>query len=169
MASVADLMRNINLYIAGTQYAGKISSVTPPDLAINVEEYRGGGMDIPIPIDRGMEMMTSEIVLNAYDKELLGTWGVRVGASTEFTIKAALEAYDGDTTGVVITMRGRVTNISRAPFEGQGETPEMTLMLGLSYYKEQIGADVVVEIDALNFKRIVNGVDHLAEVRAAIQ
>ena len=168
MASVANLVRNINLYIDGTQYAGQLSSVTPPDLALVIDEYRGGGMDMPIPVDRGMEMMSAELVLRSYDANAINKFGIKNSAVVNYTVKAALEDTAGVVVPVVMEMRGRITNVSRSPFEGQGEVPETTISLGLTYYKETINSVDEIEIDPVNFKRVISGVDQLADIRAAV-
>ncbi len=45
------ILRNFNVFVDGRGYAGKIDEITLPKLTIKTEEYRAGGMDIPINID----------------------------------------------------------------------------------------------------------------------
>ena len=168
MASVAALVRNINLYVDGASYAGKLAAFQPPDLNIIVHEYRAGGMDGSVALDKGLEPLKATFTLHAYDPDFLSNWGVAAGDVSEFHVKAALEGYEGDVSPVWFTMRGRVTSMRRKMFEGAIEKPEVTIELHCSYYKEVIGGFSRIEIDILNHVRIINGVDRLARVRAAM-
>ena len=45
--TVIRLLKNINLFIDGRGYAGKVDEFDPPKLTIKTEEFRAGGMDAP--------------------------------------------------------------------------------------------------------------------------
>lgn len=50
-----DILKNFNLFVDGRGYAGNVSEYTPPNLAVQTEDHRAGGMDAPIALDMGME------------------------------------------------------------------------------------------------------------------
>ncbi len=68
------ILRNFNVFVDGRGYAGKIEEITLPKLTIKTEEYRAGGMDIPISIDMGMEKL--EAVLLNMIQNSLGSLGL---------------------------------------------------------------------------------------------
>src|SRR5918994_7664559 len=106
-----DVRKNFNLYVDGRGYAGDVDEFNAPKLTLQTEEFRAGGMDVPIDITMGMEKMTCDFSLKAYDKDVLALFGVKEGGTVPITIREALESYDGTVTPVVRTMRGKFTEI----------------------------------------------------------
>lgn len=162
-----DILKNMNLYVDGRGYAGKIDDYTPPDLSLVIEDYRAGGMDTSVPIDMGMEPLKASFNLGSYDRDVLALFGVAEGNKVPFTARGALESYDGTVTAVVHTMRGRITKIGRGTWT-PGTKPQMNVEIALDYYKETHGSITVHEIDVENMIRVVNGVDRLKQIRQAI-
>ncbi len=162
-----DILKYLNLIVDGKGYAGKIEEYSPPDLVVSTEEFRAGGMDVPIDIDMGQEKMTCSFVIPSYDADLLALWGIRKGATLPFTAKGSLESLDGSTKAVLHAMRGKITSLARGTW-GSGKKPAMTVTMSLQYYREEQAGHVLHEIDAINMIRIINGVDQLAEHRANI-
>ncbi|SMX27300.1 Phage tail tube protein FII [Pelagimonas phthalicica] len=162
-----DILKYLNLIVDGRGYAGKIDEYSPPDLTVSTEEFRGGGMDIPIDIDMGMEKLTCSFVLTSYDADVLALWGVKDGSTVRMTAKGSLESPDGTKTPVAHFMRGKLTSVARGTW-GSGARPSLTITLSLNYYRETHGQRTISEIDAVNMVRIINGVDQLAEHRANI-
>ena len=83
-------------------------------------------------------------------------------------VRGGLEDYDGSIKQVVFTMRGNVVNMPFGRIRGRGEVPKMIIEMALSYYKIAIDDTIHIEIDAILMTRIINGVDRLADLRAAI-
>lgn len=162
-----DVLKNINLFVDGRGYAGQIDEYNAPDLTIQTEDYRAGGMDAPIAIDMGMEALETSFSLIAYDADVLSLFGVAEGQQVPFTARGALESYDGAVKPVVHTMRGRITSLARGTW-APGQKPALQVTMRLDYYKEEIDGVTINEIDVVNMVRIVAGVDRLAAQRAAI-
>lgn len=162
-----DVLKNINLFVDGRGYAGQIDEYNPPDLSLQTEDYRGGGMDAPTTLDMGQEAMEASFALIAYDADVLALWGVAEGQVVPFTARGALESYDGTVKPVIHTMRGKITTIARGTW-APGQKPTLTVTMRLDYYKEEINGVVISEIDVINMIRIAGGVDRLAEQRAAL-
>ena len=162
-----DVLKNLNLFVDGRGYAGQIDEYSAPDLAIQTEDYRGGGMDAPEAIDMGMEALETSFALIAYDADVLALFGVAEGVTVPFTARGALESFDGTVKPVAHQMRGKITRIARGTWS-PGQKPTLTITLRLNYYREEHNGVTLHEIDVNNMIRIVNGVDRLAEQRAAI-
>ena len=162
-----DILKYLNLFFDGRGLAGKIEEYNPPDLVVSTEEFRGGGMDVPIDIDMGMEKMTSSFVLTSYDADVLALWGVKDGGQVQMTAKGSLESPDGTTTAVSHAMSGKIISIARGTW-GSGNKPSLTITTSLTYYRETHGTRVLHEIDAVNMIRSIGGVDQLAAHRANI-
>ena len=162
-----DVLKNINLFVDGRGYAGQIDEYNPPELTLITEDYRAGGMDTAVALDMGMEPMETSFALIAYDRDVLALFGVAEGNAVPFIARGALESYDGTVTPVVHTMRGKITSLAKGTWAA-GQKPTLTVTMRLEYYKEEHGGQVVHEIDAVNMVRVINGVDRLSEIRAAI-
>jgi P2 family phage contractile tail tube protein len=162
-----DVRKNFNLFVDGRGYAGQVDEFNAPKLTLQTEEFRAGGMDMPIDITMGMEKMACDFSLKAYDKNVLALFGVTEGSRVPLVAREALESYDGTVTQVVHTLRGKITEVDPGTSK-PGELPLLKFTLSLTYYKMQHGDTVVHEIDAENMVRIINGSDTLAAIRAAL-
>lgn len=162
-----DIRKNFNLFVDGRGYAGQVDEFNAPKLTLQTEEFRAGGMDMPVDVTMGMEKLTCDFSLKAYDRDVLANFGVMEGTSIPLVAREALESFDGTVTQVVHTMRGKITELDPGTSK-PGEIPLLKLTLSLTYYKMQHGDRVVHEIDAENMIRIINGVDALAAIRGAL-
>lgn len=161
-------LKNLNLFNDGHSYMGVVKSVTLPKLTTKTEEWRGGGMDIPVDVDMGMEKLTVELTLGGYDAQVMKQFGAIGVADTLLRFTGALQRDDsGEVTAVEVVMRGRFTEIDKGDAEA-GEDTEVKLTASLSYYKEVMDGEELVEIDALTMVKKVNGVDLLEPYRRAL-
>lgn len=162
-----DVRKNHNIFVDGRGYAGQSDEFNAPKLTLQTEEFRAGGMDLPIDVTMGMEKLACDFALKAYDKNVLALFGVAQGASVPLVVREALESFDGTVTPVVHTMRGKITELDPGTSK-PGELPTLKITMSLTYYKLQHGDTVVHEIDAENMVRVINGVDALEAIRAAL-
>ena len=109
--AVVNILRNINLFVDGRGYAGRVAEVELPELSVMTEEYRAGGMDAPIEIDLGLEKLECSWSMSSIDDALLKRWGLAPGSSTPVTFRAALESEDGTVTAVEVRCRGQVKTV----------------------------------------------------------
>lgn len=167
MLVARDILKNLNLFLDGRGYAGSLKEYTAPDMTLATEDLRAGGMDAPLPIEQGMEGMTASFMLAGYSADALSLWGFTQGEKVALTVRAALESFDATTTPVVHQMRCRIMSIARGTW-APGQQSPLTVSVSVEYFKETHGDVVLYEIDVLNMKRVVNGVDQLAGQRAAL-
>ena len=164
---IIDILRNINLFVDGRGYAGRVEEFDPPKLTIKTEEYRAGGMDAEVELDMGMEKLETTLTISGIDKEVVKLWGVYTSASTPLTLRAALVDEDGTVTPVEIRMRGKVKELDFGTWK-PGEKAPLKWMVALRYYKYTQGGEVIHDIDVENMKRVVNGTDQLQAQRQAL-
>lgn len=162
-----DVRKNFNLFVDGRGYAGQVDEFNAPKLTLQTEEFRAGGMDVPIDVTMGMEKLVADFSLKAYDRNVLALFGVVEGSNVPLSVREALESFDGTVTPVVHTMRGKITELDPGTSK-PGELPMLKATLTLTYYKMQHGDTVVHEIDVENMVRVINGVDVLQGIRAAL-
>jgi len=163
-----DILKYLNLIIDGRGFAGKIEEYNPPDVVVSTEEFRAGGMDMPIDIDMGMEKMTTSFVITSYDADVLALGGIKAGGgNVQLTARGSMESLDGSTKAVVHNMTGKIISLAPGTW-GSGNKPSLTVNASLIYYRESHAGRVLHEFDAINMIRMVDGVDQLAEHRANI-
>ncbi|AWM87377.1 phage major tail tube protein [Microvirga sp. 17 mud 1-3] len=162
-----DIRKNFSLWVDGRNYAGQVEEFNAPKLTLQTEDFRAGGMDLPVKVTMGMEAMDCDFSLKAYDRDVLALFGVVEGASVPLVVREALESFDGTVTQVVRTMRGKITELDEGTSK-PGEIPMLKVSMNLTYYKMQHGDRVVHEIDAENMVRTINGVDALSAIRSAL-
>jgi uncharacterized protein len=160
-----DVRKNFNLFVDGLGYAGQANNVNPPKLTKKTEEFRGGGMNMPVKLGMGMEAMDADFSMIQFSKDVLSLFGLAEGQYIPITLRENLESYDGTATPVIHVMRGQITELDQGTVEA-GAKPDIKVSMNLNYYKLQHGDTVVQEIDVINMIHIVNGVDVLAEQRA---
>lgn len=161
------VFKNVNLFFAGNSFAGEVVEVTLPKLRVKTEEFRGGGMDAPVDITQGMEKLTTDFTVKEFSPLLLGSVSPREGADQSFIMRGALEDWDGTVSPMVVIMRGKVTEMDRGSLKPGGEA-QVKISMTLDYYSEEIGSEMVTEIDVMNMTYLANGKDMLADIRNAL-
>lgn len=162
-----DVRKALSLFVDGKGYAGQIEEFNAPKLALKLEEFRAGGMNAPIDLDMGMEKLTTDFSMVQYSADVIALFGLAPGASVPLVVREALESFDGTVTPVVHTMFGRVNEMDPGTSQS-GSKPSLKVTMTLSYYKLQHGARTLQEIDVENMVHIIDGVDRMAQRRAAL-
>lgn len=159
-------LRNFNVMIDGRGYAGRADSVTLPSMEITTEEHRAGGMDMGVEVDMGMNVMEMTIVLSDYDEEVITGFGI-LGAGIPVRLMGAIQRQGEEAQSVQIRCLASLK--MREPGEfAVGQKQTTTLTYTVRKYAEVINGREMVNIDAENMIRVINGVDQLASQRAAI-
>lgn len=167
MSVAENVLKNCNLSVDGRGFAGNFKELKLPELSLKLEEFRAGGMDAPISIDKGMEQLVFTFNATKMCADTLALFGVSKNNGVQLTARGVVESYDGSTQPVLVNMTGKVTKIAQGAWAPGGDaTTEYTL--NLNYYKYTQDGNTVHEVDVLNMKRIINGTDQLAEHRSAL-
>ena len=161
-------LKNMNLFNDGVSFVGVATEVVLPTLTRKLEEYRGAGMNGPVDADLGMEKLTVEHTYGGIVRELFMQFGITRADGVLLRFAGAYQRDDtGEVDAVEIVVRGRHEEIDMGKGK-PGDDTEFKFKTAISYYKLSMNGAVLVEIDVQNMVCIVNGVDRLAELRAAI-
>lgn len=161
-------LKNFAVFVDGENYMGEVPEVTLPTLSRKMDEYRSGGMNMPVDLDFGMEKMEAEIKAAGWFPDLLKTWGEPTADGVLLRFAGALQADDtGTITACEVVLRGRFSEFDPGSAKA-GDATEHTYKLACSYYKITLGGSIVLEIDAVNMIEVVDGTDRMDQVRAAL-
>lgn len=161
-------LKNFRLYNDGNNYQGIVGEFTQPKIALQMEEWRGGGMLGPVKIDMGLQLMEAEFTNGGLVKQVMRQFG---STSVDGVLLRLVGAYQSDDTGnvdqVELVMRGRLEELDMGNAKA-GEDTEHKVKVPLAYYKIAVNGRTEIEIDMLNSVFIVDGVDRYAEIRNAL-
>ncbi|AIL13673.1 major tail tube protein (plasmid) [Candidatus Paracaedimonas acanthamoebae] len=159
-------LKNFNLYIDGRGYAGRVEEINLPKLSIKTEEYRAGGMDMPVEIDMGMQKLESSITLSEYDDEVLKLFGTHDN-KPNVNFRGAMEDGSGKVTPVLIALNGKWRDLDFGNWRS-GDKATLKIEVIAHYYRLEIDGKELIEIDIENMVRKINGEDQLKPIRDAL-
>ncbi|MCG8633090.1 MAG: phage major tail tube protein [Desulfobacterales bacterium] len=159
-------IKNWTAFVDGYGYAGKVEDINPPKLALKMEEYRAGGMDMPVELEMGMEKMEASMTFTEYNEEIFGLFGLVDGNAVAVTFRGARED-DSGTDAVIISMRGGFRELDPGTWKA-GDKATLKAAISCRYYQKKIAGAEIVEIDVENMIRKIKGVDQLAAQRQAL-
>lgn len=161
-------LKHMNLFNDGTTYVGQIEEVVPPQLTRVMEEWRAGGMNAPIKTDQGMEALSMEWTCGGFMDEPLRQFGITQHDGVMLRFAGSYQRDDSSKTAAVeIVVRGRHETIDMGTAK-TGDNSPFKVTTAVSYYKVTLDGEEIVEIDIINMIEKINGVDRLADHRAAI-
>ena len=160
------ILRNFNLVIAhdlSKQVIDAVDEITLPKLTIKTQEYRFGGMDIPVKIDVGMDPLEADFSITGYNEilaKILGKYAL-------FTFTGAVRDKENKDIQMKIVVKGLASENDFGNWKsGEGGTTKVKIEC--NYYRLEFNNKTSIEIDPDNFVRIIDGVDHLESARNAL-
>ena len=161
-------LKNFNLFVDALSFVGVVTEVVLPKLSRKMEEFRGGGMNGPIEVDLGSELLTLEWTCGGHVREVYQAFGISRADGVLLRFAGAIQRDDtGEVQAVEIVVRGRHKEIDPGTAKA-GDDTALKVTSTLTYYKLTIDGEVDIEIDILNMVEMVGGEDRLAQQRAAI-
>lgn len=162
------VLKDMMIFNEAQDYMGQCNAVTVPKLARKLEEWRGAGMNRAVKLDMGGEAMEIEHSYGGPIRQVLEQYGVTTVAGVGLRFAGA---YQNEETGgydtVEIVVRGRHEEIDMGEAKS-GEAGEFKVKTACAYYKLVWNGVTLIEDDPINMVLIVNGVDRLADRRAAL-
>lgn len=165
MSAASNILKNFNLYVDGRGYAGTVEEVQLPTLNIMSEDYRAGGMDAPIEIDMGMEKLETTFKVSRFDESLDAL--LSSSGNINLTFRGAVESLDGSVKAAVVKMTGRIHSIE-TDAATPGSKVTKTYRVTLIAYSYSLDGVSIHDIDIINMRRVIGGIDRLAAQRNAI-
>jgi P2 family phage contractile tail tube protein len=154
------------MYVQNNVRVAGLNSFTPPALVNTVGSVRATWQDAPVSVDTGMEAMQCDIKVRA-DKDVLGLFGFVKGRKVRAQIRRTFkDMTTNELSEWVDEVEGLISNLTPDEHGADGqESVAYSITMNVNYYKMTVDGFVYYEIDPLNMKRVVNGVDTLADER----
>lgn len=162
-------LKYFNLFVNGTSYVGQVESFSPPKLTRKLENFRGGGMPGPAPIDLGYDddALVVDWTIGGLAYEVLQQHGGLINGTTLRFAGAYQKDDSEDFIKVEIIIAGRHKEHDRGELK-QGESNSTKITSQCTYYKETVDNETIAEIDFINMIDKVGGRDRLEQARRAI-
>jgi P2 family phage contractile tail tube protein len=161
-------LKNINAFVEGKSYIGRIAEFEQPKLAIAMQDWRGGGMPGGVKIDTGLEQMEAKLKMGGHEVALLRKFGTTEVDGVRVRLVGAYQADNGSSPDAVeIFIGGRFSEIGFGTSK-PGDDTEEEYTVPLSYYRRVVNGRSEIEIDMIAGIFRVNGVDRYAEIMAII-
>ncbi len=162
------LLKNINVYADGGSFIGIVEEFEEPKLAISTDDLRTGGMVGSVKVDNGLEAMEATVTMAGHVKELIRKFGTTKVDGVRLRLVGAYRADNGTPVEKVeIVCGGRFEEIDLGSSKA-GDNTEHKYKLPLAYYRREVDGRVEIEIDMINGKFVVDGVDRYAEIMSAL-
>mgnify|MGYP002794250279 FL=1 len=163
-------LKNMNMFFNGDNWQGKAEEITLPKLTRKLEAYRAGGMNGAAHVDLGLEddALGMEMTLGGMEAQLYKQWGIAEIDGVPLRFAGAYQRDDtGEVTACEVLVRGRLSEIDPGSAK-QGDNTQVKFSFKPTYYRLVWNGADLIEIDVVNMVEKVDGVDRLAEQRAAI-
>ena len=156
------ILKGQNIFIDGESLHGLVGDIERPKITQKMEDYQGGGMIGAVEVFHGIEKLSMGVTVGGYGAEVLKLMGGKIdGRMIRFSGPAEREDEVGH---VRITGEGagRITEADPGT-DSQGENGETKFTIALVRYTEKVDGAVIFDIDVMQNKYIVNGVDMYKE------
>lgn len=157
-------IRDFNAFVDGRGYAGLCTDGKMPELKLKNASHRGAGMDGPVAIDMGTEAMQAELTLAQWVPELITMFGTRQRMAFR---PAAMGEDDFVADEIVASLGGRFAVTNFADLKPGDDVP-LKLTVEVDYFRMLMNGQELFEIDIRAGKRVIGGIDQLADKRRAM-
>lgn len=164
---IPEVLTNCILFVDGMSFAGDVPTLTLPKLTQKTEDYQGGGMSGPIEFAVGLDKLEAAFTTNGVRRESLKYFGLSDQTAFNAVFRGSFKGLKGAVKAVVVTLRGGIKEIDMGDWK-PATVAETKHAVKLTYYKLEIDGRVMYEIDFINMIQVVDGVDQLADERAAL-
>lgn len=164
---IPDLLQNFRLYRDDTALIGT-ADIELPDLEALTETLSGSGIagEVESPVVGHFKSLVCKIKYRVLTKDLLALAAPR---GHLLTARGSVQEYDAGGTafgsyGIKLVMQGTVKKLGAGKME-TGKRQENQVEVECFYLRMVVAGEDLVEIDKLNCKFVVGGVDYLAQTR----
>lgn len=162
-------LKNMNVHVDGQGYLGVASEYEEPNIALATEDYRGGGMLGSVKIDLGIEAMEATIKVGGHVSSLFRKFGTTAVDGVRIRLTGAYQAdqFGSAAEAVEVYLGGRFTEMTPGTAK-PGDDTEHEFKVAVAYYRREVNGRTEIEIDMVQGRYVVDGVDLYAQIMGII-
>lgn len=161
--NISTVLRDYNVYNDKNKLIGIGEELSLPSITFLTSTLNGAGFggEIELPSPGRTSNIEQEVPFNMMDEETVSL--IKVGNVTALTVRGANEKVNPETgkldwSGMSVSMRGYVSEINLGTAK-RADKMDSSVKMSLIYIKYVANDKILLEIDKLNGKCIINGVD----------
>lgn len=163
-------LQGFTMFIDGDDYGYDTEEVTIPMPVPVTQEYRGGGMDLAVNLPHAaLEALECTVKMAGHNPTILGRMARGPGQTTRIIFRAAVLS---ESTGVydphVVVIQGAMNGGSHDTWKRGEKSGIEFVMNGITYFRYDVADAVMQEISAYPPRRVIDGVDQLLGINAAL-
>ena len=168
---VPEKINEYNVYLDGVEMIGVVPDIDLPEIGMKASEVEGAGMlgVLDSPAIGQFESMEQEIKFNVLYSDAINM--LNPLEAVNLTFRAAQQVYNKTGgyafKGLRIVEQGRVKKFKPGKLK-RAEGMDASITMELTYILVEVDGVVMLEIDKLNQKYVVNGTDMLAGISALV-
>lgn len=145
-----NILRDFGVFLNSYGMIGTCPSFSPPEIKVQVEEFRGGGMDAVVEVPMGIEKLECEFDLHVWDQAALSTLGFGPGRQDVILRMAGyLLSPLGTEQPAEVVLQGFVREMNAGKIE-PGSKSEWTIAFSAHYYHLMVAGEITTLIDIYN-------------------
>jgi P2 family phage contractile tail tube protein len=161
----ANILAEFTVWIDGVGKIGESPGFQLPDIKIQTEEFRGGGMDGTVEIPMGVEKLDFEFDLHTYDSQVFENLGYGPNSmNVPISFRGYLVTAEGGEKSLIVNTLSLIKEI-KASKVSPGKKTELTVSCAANYYQHKVDNKVLNEISVFDKIMIINGVDQNKRAR----
>nr|WP_300826549.1 phage major tail tube protein [uncultured Schaedlerella sp.] len=172
MNILPEVINHYNVYNDANRVVGISGEVELPELEAITDTIEGAGIlgEIEDPVTGQFSSIKVKIPFAVLYEDLFSL--MNTTKTPQLTLRGSMQCMD-PTTGatdyypVKIVIRGKASTTSLGKL-AKGKKGEPEIELEVFYLKILINNKTMLELDKLNFKYVLNGVDMLAKIRSQV-
>jgi len=164
------ILQGYTMFIGGSDFGIDTEEVEIPLPTPTTQEYRGGAMDLAVNLPMSaIEALEITVKMSGHNPDIMARMALAPGQTTLVTFRAGmLREADGGISAHVWVVEGCINGGSRDRLQ-RGEKSGVEFKVnGVKYLRYEADTAVIHELQAWPPKRIINGVNQLAGLNAAL-
>lgn len=164
------ILQGFTMFLDGADYGIDTEEVGLPFPTPVTQEYRGGGMDMAMTQPMAaLEALSITVKMAGQNPEIMKRMGLGPGKTQLVTFRAGvLTESNGIIVPHVCVVQGCINGTDRDRWNRGEKVGFEFVVNGINYLRYEADQEVIHELRAYPPRRIINGVDQLADLNAAL-
>ncbi|TXM68209.1 phage major tail tube protein [Methylobacterium sp. WL120] len=161
----ANILQDFTVWIRDVGKIGESPGFQLPEIKIQTEEFRGGGMDGTVEVPMGVEKIDFDFDLHTWDPQVFNELGFGPDSmNVPIVFRGYLQSPDGAEKAVIVNTIALIKEIKPSKVS-PGKKTELAVSCAAHYYQHKIDNKVVNEISVFDKIMVINGIDQNKRAR----